>query len=331
MRGQPNRHTTAFRASHLRVGEQFFGYLEGWIKSPKVAPLNNFQAGQFILTNQRLCLFHKGRMRDQLSELEFSEITSIDAAELSGFRYIQARSNTKMLVFRTLEAREIFELVLARLEAVRADPSWKPTEPTGEAHEFVERKAPAALASPPELSEHTKFEDGKPKAMSRLKIALIVVGACAWGAIVTTAIISNNRTGAWDKALSSKTELPTTAATQEVATKEAPVKAPPEEPSTSRRIDFQVASKMKLEAQLRDPDSATYDDVRAHLISKPGEDANYAFCGYVNAKNGFGGYSGKQRFVANPLIVVLEQGTRDFEKIWTMACVNSKDEGDVWF
>lgn len=105
----------------------------------------------------------------------------------------------------------------------------------------------------------------------------------------------------------------------------------PEKPSSATLVDFQLSSKMKLEELLRDPHSAEYSNVRAHLISKAGEQPNYSFCGTVNAKNGFGGYSGSQRFVANPLIAIVEDGTPDFDQVWAMSCSTSSDQGEIWF
>lgn len=177
----------------------------------------------------------------------------------------------------------------------------------------------------------TSPDGSKPKKMSRLKIALIVVGACVWLGIVAAAMLSNDRSGARDDVLSANSSSPGAASVAKEPKTEPVVRSTPKKPSTADRLDFQIASKMKLEEALRDPDSAQYDGVRAHLISKPGEHVNYAFCGTVNSKNAFGGYSGRQRFIANPLIVVVEQGTPDFGQIWDIYCGPDTDEGEVWF
>lgn len=49
--------------------------------------------------------------------------------------------------------------------------------------------------------------------------------------------------------------------------------------------DYETAVKN----QLRDPESAQFSDVTANIESA---------CGFVNSKNGYGGYSGKKPFVA---------------------------------
>ena len=66
---------------------------------------------------------------------------------------------------------------------------------------------------------------------------------------------------------------------------------------------------------LKDPGSAKYQDVQAYALG-----AGYVFCGRVNSKNGFGGYTGFQRFVAGPGMVGTEQTVSDFPVLWQQAC-----------
>ncbi len=44
---------------------------------------------------------------------------------------------------------------------------------------------------------------------------------------------------------------------------------------------------------LKDPDSARFDNIQATVSEKGG----MTICGFVNAKNGFGGYTGKSPFM----------------------------------
>ena len=78
----------------------------------------------------------------------------------------------------------------------------------------------------------------------------------------------------------------------------------------------QVLSKQKMETELRDPESAKYQEVYAHSFG----DSAYVFCGRVNAKNGFGGYTGVERFVAASTVVALERSMIAFNEIWQMYC-----------
>ena len=53
-------------------------------------------------------------------------------------------------------------------------------------------------------------------------------------------------------------------------------------------------------AQLKDPDSAKFESSFVTSRKATGDtwDEDIAVCGWVNAKNGFGGYAGAQRYVA---------------------------------
>jgi hypothetical protein len=58
--------------------------------------------------------------------------------------------------------------------------------------------------------------------------------------------------------------------------------------------------------QLRDPDSAKFGNINIYSDRKlKGREVNVA-CGSVNSKNGFGGYSGLQKFI------VIKQGYQVF-------------------
>lgn len=57
-------------------------------------------------------------------------------------------------------------------------------------------------------------------------------------------------------------------------------------PSERRRVEQTV------QANLRDPDSAKFSG----LYVRQGSGTPRAYCGYVNSKNGYGGYAGKTKF-----------------------------------
>lgn len=100
------------------------------------------------------------------------------------------------------------------------------------------------------------------------------------------------------------------------------------EPSESEMIArYQVMSKDKLKESLRDPGSAKFEDVGAHRVASGG----FVFCGRMNAKNGFGGYTGFERFVASPVIVGTEGTVDGFEEVWTEFCSPTSRVQSVWF
>src|SRR4051812_25042313 len=81
---------------------------------------------------------------------------------------------------------------------------------------------------------------------------------------------------------------------------------------STKVAQYQVAAKDAMKAMLKDPDSAKYEDVRAVPLA-----GGYAFCGKVNSKNGFGGYTGYQRFVAGPTMAATEDMVKDFPVLWS--------------
>lgn len=72
-----------------------------------------------------------------------------------------------------------------------------------------------------------------------------------------------------------------------------------------------------VKARLRDPSSAEFTDV--HTATYQGADV---VCGYVNAKNGFGGKTGSQKFVGvGETIFLEEEGSSAVNEAWTtMGC-----------
>lgn len=71
----------------------------------------------------------------------------------------------------------------------------------------------------------------------------------------------------------------------------------------------------QVKSQLRDPNSANFKN---QFIGNKGD-----VCGEVNSKNGFGGYTGFQRYAVLNGSVVIEGGNLDssgFSSIWASYC-----------
>lgn len=78
----------------------------------------------------------------------------------------------------------------------------------------------------------------------------------------------------------------------------------------------EMAAKAAVLSELRDPSSAVFEQVE--LLS------NGVVCGYVNARNGFGGYTGSQPFMfGDPVggLVMQERGGARFLRLWRTKCV----------
>lgn len=81
------------------------------------------------------------------------------------------------------------------------------------------------------------------------------------------------------------------------------------------RIQWKISSSEDAVTKiLRDPDSAKFGKV---VYREPG-----IVCGFVNAKNGFGGYTGEKSFISlgTPELTWLEGQSKDFRKIWNERC-----------
>jgi len=74
-------------------------------------------------------------------------------------------------------------------------------------------------------------------------------------------------------------------------------------------VDYETAVKREL----RDPDSARFSDVTVNVESA---------CGFVNSKNGYGGYAGRQPFVVVGSDATLIEATADASVLVNARCLN---------
>jgi len=96
--------------------------------------------------------------------------------------------------------------------------------------------------------------------------------------------------------------------------------APPVDPSVPHAVspDF-AATLVKPHLALREPDSAQFSDaIYRTWMGIP------VVCGAVNARNGFGGMTGKQAFimVGNEVAMGDQTPRRKFDKLWKTYCVD---------
>lgn len=76
-----------------------------------------------------------------------------------------------------------------------------------------------------------------------------------------------------------------------------------------------AAGKAAIVKRLNDPESAKFGQV---VFREPG-----FVCGYVNAKNGFGGYTGEKGFITlGSAEMSWFEGDKDFEKVWNKNCAS---------
>lgn len=97
------------------------------------------------------------------------------------------------------------------------------------------------------------------------------------------------------------------------------------EPNSSSKVandtGYIIVAREHVASKLKDPDSARFDGLYvSRKIGTP------VVCGTVNAKNSFGGYSGKVRFISGGDGIATqiensgEMSLSEFEKAWVGAC-----------
>jgi len=112
-------------------------------------------------------------------------------------------------------------------------------------------------------------------------------------------------------------------------TNEVPSKAGEESSASSESSPYADETKQyawisvgeeQIKKLLKDPDSATFQDV--HFYSGGGVPVT---CGEVNAKNGFGGYTGYERFVAAGTLIAATESMVEggIGPVWDKYCVKA--------
>jgi hypothetical protein len=85
---------------------------------------------------------------------------------------------------------------------------------------------------------------------------------------------------------------------------------------TAKEVEYIRLHQDRIRAKLRDPSAAEFRNARVYYAVAP------TVCGEVNARNGFGGASGFQRFVSAGDIQVIEEqmAPGEMDKTWAQVC-----------
>lgn len=90
------------------------------------------------------------------------------------------------------------------------------------------------------------------------------------------------------------------------------------EPGVPNQGTLVVAAQMMVRQHLRDPASATFSDIVVHS-GRGGRSS--VVCGRVNARNGFGGMAGLERFVVGDTTTLeSEVGADMMTQLWARTC-----------
>lgn len=114
-----------------------------------------------------------------------------------------------------------------------------------------------------------------------------------------------------------KQDMPNAATADRAPTSSMPVQPGPYDDKV-KQWTWIAISQDGIRKKLKDPASAKFEDV---FFSKSG--GSPVACGRVNSKNGFGGYTGFQRFVAAGEVVGFleeEAGPGEFASLWDRMC-----------
>ena len=154
-------------------------------------------------------------------------------------------------------------------------------------------------------------------------VMAVVVGMNGGGSTPEASMLAARRADRAPPALSTRY----VASTQEPQRTDAP-------PAVSG-IDYlalKAEAEERLKALLKDDHGVRYNNVQTRLSTMDGAGV-IAFCGEINARNGFGAYSGFQRFVAAPSVAATEEAMTyaDFDKIWQRFCIDGVKGPQVWY
>lgn len=85
---------------------------------------------------------------------------------------------------------------------------------------------------------------------------------------------------------------------------------------TNNDVGYEIIGKDQVRARLRDPETAVFTGVRVVR-----HDEVTAICGYVNSKNGLGGMTGPQRFIAGGAVGLEEDfEPGEMDAAWARLC-----------
>lgn len=136
MKGDDNKHVTAFRTTKLKDGEQILAHLEGWIGEMMGKGEKAQHNGQFILTDQRACFYRKGLLGEVFETIPLPKMTSVETLSRMGYRVLRLHTSHDELAFKSFEAKELFDSVYEQLENHRQP---EPSQPSGHPQDPLEQ------------------------------------------------------------------------------------------------------------------------------------------------------------------------------------------------
>ena len=119
---QDNELMETFRQEKLMPDETLEAHIKGWLdrKTGQGVIQHN---GQFVLTNKRACFYSEAPFEEIFETIPLSKITSVETSSLMGYRVLRVHTAHDDLEFETLEPKDLFDNVVAKLERLRNQPT----------------------------------------------------------------------------------------------------------------------------------------------------------------------------------------------------------------
>ena len=100
---------------------------------------------------------------------------------------------------------------------------------------------------------------------------------------------------------------------------------PEKDKAAWKYASVQIAEK-NIKYLLKDAESAQFREVGVIIPAQLNTKTMGVVCGEVNAKNGFGGYTGYKKFVVLAGIPIVDSGDRAFANVWNKSCAHRSIE-----
>ena len=139
MSKQDKKHIGTFRQDKLMPKETVEAQLDGWLDKPSGQDGVIKHNGQFVLTNKRACFYSKAPFEEIFETIPLSKITSVETSSLMGYRVLRLHTAHDDLEFKTLEAKVLFDTLLAHLERLRNEPAGGSVAPAASAESITDQ------------------------------------------------------------------------------------------------------------------------------------------------------------------------------------------------
>ena len=139
MSKQDKKHIGTFRQDKLMSDETIEAQLDGWLDKPTGQGGVIKHNGQFVLTNKRACFYSKAPFEEIFETIPLSKITSVETSSLMGYRVLRLHTAHDDLEFKTLEAKALFDTLLAHLERLRHEAAGGSVAPAVSAESIMDQ------------------------------------------------------------------------------------------------------------------------------------------------------------------------------------------------